>query len=188
MQPTTFDHFIFFDSEFTSLQQQSSLISIALVADTGDEFYAEFTDYDQHQVNDWVAEHVISNLFLDERNMQPDNLQKMYIKGDGAEIKSSLVKWLGQFGDKENSIQLWGDCPPWDWVLFCELFGGAFGIPSSIHYMPMDLATLFNLKTGNPDTKRKKFIDDSLKHLNLKQHNALFDAHMIKACYEKLSQ
>ena len=37
-------HIIFLDCEFTGLQQHTSLISLALVAESGEEFYAEFTD------------------------------------------------------------------------------------------------------------------------------------------------
>jgi hypothetical protein len=51
---------IFFDTEFTGLHKNTTLISIGLVAETGESFYAEFTDYDKSQVNDWIKENVIS--------------------------------------------------------------------------------------------------------------------------------
>jgi hypothetical protein len=38
---------LFLDTEFTGLHQNTTLISIGLIADTGDTFYAELTDYDR---------------------------------------------------------------------------------------------------------------------------------------------
>ncbi len=35
---------VFFDTEFTGLRQQTTLISIGLVAETGETFYAELTE------------------------------------------------------------------------------------------------------------------------------------------------
>ena len=35
----------FFDTEFTGLRKDTTLISIGIVSDTGDRFYAELTDY-----------------------------------------------------------------------------------------------------------------------------------------------
>ena len=57
----------FFDTEFTGLHQQSTMISLALVAETGEEFYAEFTDYAISQTNEWINKHVVQQLFLNEK-------------------------------------------------------------------------------------------------------------------------
>jgi hypothetical protein len=54
---------VFFDTEFTGLHQGTTLISIGLVAETGETFYAELSDYDQTQVDDWLRENVISKLW-----------------------------------------------------------------------------------------------------------------------------
>lgn len=42
---------IFFDSEFTGLHQNTTLISIGLISDDNNCFYAEFTDYDKNQLD-----------------------------------------------------------------------------------------------------------------------------------------
>lgn len=42
---------IFFDCEFTGLHKNTSLISIGLVADNGQKFYAEITDFDRNQID-----------------------------------------------------------------------------------------------------------------------------------------
>ena len=40
---------VFFDTEFTGLHQNTTLLSIGLVAENGRSFYAEFMDYDYGQ-------------------------------------------------------------------------------------------------------------------------------------------
>ena len=47
---------IFFDCEFTGLHKNTTLISIGLISDCGKTFYAEFTDYDKGQVDDWIKQ------------------------------------------------------------------------------------------------------------------------------------
>jgi hypothetical protein len=55
---------LFLDTEFTGLHQHTTLVSLALVADTGEEFYAEVDDYDETQINPWLAEHVLATRLL----------------------------------------------------------------------------------------------------------------------------
>lgn len=43
---------IFFDTEFTGLHQKTTLISIGFIAETGETFYAELTDYNKSQINE----------------------------------------------------------------------------------------------------------------------------------------
>lgn len=58
---------LFFDTEFTGLHQNTTLISIGIVSEHGHKFYAELNDYDQSQVNDWLRENVINKLqFVDQ--------------------------------------------------------------------------------------------------------------------------
>ena len=40
---------VWFDTEFTGLHKNTTLISIGLVTENGKTFYAEFTDYDESQ-------------------------------------------------------------------------------------------------------------------------------------------
>ena len=178
---------LFLDTEFTGLHQKTTLISLALVAETGEEFYAEFTDYDKNQVDDWLVENVISKLFLNDKN-QSRKLEKMYIRGNRSEVKSALLIWLEQFGIERNekkeiipSLQIWADVLHYDWVLFCELFGGARSIPKQIHFKAMDLSTLLFAKgvaiTGQ-NFELKDLIDEKDLPKNFKPHNALSDAQL----------
>ena len=56
---------LFFDMEFTGLRQNTTPISIGIVSEDGKKFYAEFTDYDESQCNDWIKENVTSELLHD---------------------------------------------------------------------------------------------------------------------------
>ena len=82
---------------------------------------------------------------------------------------------------KSGIVEIWSDCLAYDWVLFCQLFGGAFGIPKEIYYIPFDLCTLLRAKGIDPDVNREKFAEME----GGEKHNALWDARVIKACCEK---
>ena len=52
---------LYYDSEFTGLTQDTSLISLALVSDADHSFYAEFSDYHRHQIDDWLRDNVLAH-------------------------------------------------------------------------------------------------------------------------------
>jgi hypothetical protein len=51
----------FFDTEFTGLRKDTTLISIGIVSDTGDRFYAELTDYDEGMCDEWIEKNVLDH-------------------------------------------------------------------------------------------------------------------------------
>jgi hypothetical protein len=171
---------IFFDTEFTGLHQMTTLISIGLVAEDGKSFYAELTDYDKSQVDEWIEEYVISNLKpLDVTwNTNPNAWEFV---GDTKRVAVALSRWLSQF----DAVEMWSDCLAYDWVLFNNLYGHAFSIPENVYYIPFDICTLFKMNGIDPDIGREEFAMYPKSH-EQKKHNALWDAMVIKACYEKL--
>ena len=52
---------IFFDTEFTGLHKDTTLISLGAISEDGQTFYAEFTDYDKSQVDGWIHDHIIKS-------------------------------------------------------------------------------------------------------------------------------
>ena len=166
---------LFFDTEFTGLHQNTTLISIGVIAESGETFYAEFIDYDKSQVDDWIQNNVINHLCI------PDNIGEQEVctfKGNKDHIKNMFKLWLYKF----EQVEMWSDCLSYDWVLFCQLFGHAFNIPENVYYNPFDICTLFKIKGVDPDVNREEFSD---QYLVLK-HNAIYDAHTIKGCFNKL--
>lgn len=169
---------IFFDTEFTGLHQRTTLISIGLIAQDGKTFYAEFIDYDQTQVDDWLKENVLRKLILPNES---NGVGVDGFVGDTVFIKKHLESWLSQF----DHIEMWSDCLSYDWVLFCQIFGHAFNIPKNIYYIPFDICTLFKARGVDPDISRESYAFDVIPN-DIKKHNALWDANVIKMCYERL--
>lgn len=168
---------VFFDTEFTGLHQNTTLISIGLISADGKTFYAEFNDYDESQIDDWLHENVIANLKY--------KVVKSYAntdewKGDTAFIRDRLWNWLMQF----EEVEMWSDCLAYDWVLFCQIFGHAFKIPKNVKYIPFDICTLFRMKGIDPDINREQYLGLPSGE---GKHNALWDAVNIKNCYERLT-
>lgn len=177
---------LFLDTEFTGLHQNTTLISIGIVSESGETFYAELTDYDKYQVDSWLDKNVIANLnhpkgdvsdciVTDTRPMD------MLVYGTTEEVKIYLMKWLSQF----EKVEIWSDCLSYDWVLFNQLFGHAFNIPKNVYYIPFDIATLMKVKGIDPDISREKFGCGEV-YSEMPKHNALWDARVIKMCYDKL--
>lgn len=173
---------VFLDSEFTGLHQGSTLISLGMIADNGKTFYAEFNDYDESQVDDWVRENVIAHLqFADEDDNDFYSVLGDYtmMKGDSSKIAVAVELWLKQF----KKVELWSDCHHYDIVLFMELFGGAMNIPNNMYYIPFDISTMFKVLGIDPDVSREAFIDTPIEGV---KHSSLYDAKVIQACYDKL--
>ncbi|GIO13547.1 hypothetical protein J19TS2_31020 [Cohnella xylanilytica] len=177
---------VFFDTEFTGLHQNTTLISIGLVADDGAYFYAELTDYDRSQVDDWIRENVESKLHL-EHEFQSIDIRNMLVRGRSEYVRNWLEKWLDERGEQ---IEMWSDRLSYDWVLFCQIFGHAFNIPKNVYYIPFDICTLFKVAGVDPDVNREEFARGggawSLPGFERK-HNALWDASVIRACYDCLT-
>lgn len=176
---------IFFDTEFTGLHQNTTLISLGMVSDNGQSFYAELTDYNKAQVNDWLQENVINNLTLQHEERKGVEYfgigNEDSVIGDTATVKKWLETWLRQFED----VEIWSDCLSYDWVLFCQIFGHAFNIPKNIYYIPFDICTLMKVKGIDPDINREEFAGLTGDQ---NKHNALHDAKVIQMCYNKLAQ
>ena len=138
---------IFLDLEFTGLHQYTSIISIGIVDENGNKFYAEFNDFEHAQVDEWLETNVINNLlFINNSIINVYSKKETYVKHNKDEIVIVLDKWLKEINTNNEKIEIWGDCIPYDWVLLCELFGGALNIPKYIYYIPFDLCTLFKIK------------------------------------------
>lgn len=179
---------VFFDCEFTGLHQNTTLISIGLVAESGPAFYAELGDFDRLQLDPWLEENVTQNLRFDGKDGKgwcncstqytgtPDETTEAY--GHSKFVADCLYSWLLQF----TKVEMWSDCLSYDWVLFCELWGHALNAPKHVYYIPFDICTLFKAKGIDPDINREEFAQMPRGS----KHNALWDARVIKSCYEKL--
>ena len=105
-------------------------------------------------------------------------------------VARALKSWLSQF----DTIEMWSDCLSYDWVLFNTLLADYSKdypeLPKNVYYIPFDICTLFKVKGIDPDINREWFagpiVNDEFPDGEAK-HNALWDAYVIKACYERLN-
>lgn len=184
---------LYFDTEFTGLHQNTTLISLGIVTDDDNFFYAEFDDYDKNQVDPWLEQNVLSNLLLNDLD-KIENLSNKgkFVKGSSEEIKQEIESWVQMIGT--DKVELWSDCLAYDWVLFNNLWGNALDLPPVFYYIPMDLSTALRIKGVNADISREDFAggfdgfrySSNINPLALNKHNALWDAFIIKACVQKL--
>lgn len=180
---------LYFDTEFTELSKKGELISLALVSENNEIFYAEFDDYPIKTCNEWVIQNVIPNLlFKEKETFFKSSNDACYMKDASDRIADALCNWFSELGN----VEIYADCLAFDWVFFCNLFGTAFDIPKEIFYMPFDLTGFLKYRGIDPDINREGFVkkhkgDAFIKKIRLQAsglHNALYDALLVKAAFE----
>jgi hypothetical protein len=95
---------LFLDTEFTDFID-CDLISIGIVSEDGQEFYAERNDFDRAACSNFAHEAVLTQLGKDPACV-----------GSSEEIRSALLKWLGQFQKVEICVDY-----STDWDLLIDL-------------------------------------------------------------------
>lgn len=159
---------LFFDCEFTGLHKNTTLISLGIVNENGEKFYAEFIDFDWNQVTDWIKENVLDTFILD-KAQSPDGATRMKEEGHEVQnlpvvgytlglfyqsrrtkdgftevtgtkewISDTLKTWLSQF----DSIQFVSDVCHYDFVLLIDLLmngGTALDLPENISAVCHDI-------------------------------------------------
>lgn len=176
---------IFFDTEFTGLHKDTTLISIGLISEDNRTFYAELTDYDESQCDDWIKENVLKHLYM--TKIKDCEYVPDYHIGDNNAIGISLRNWLKQF----DTVELVSDVCHYDMVLLINLFGTAFDLPSNVcptcydinqdiaRYYKCSLAEAFN--KSREEILYNKYADNNISG---DKHNALYDAKVIREAYQ----
>lgn len=187
----------FFDTEFTGLRKDTTLISIGIVSDTGDRFYAELTDYDEGMCDEWIEKNVLDHLVLSgnaelEESLAADNKTTTVI-GSKADVCCELMKWLEMDAnfDSDYAAVFVSDVSHYDMVLLIDLLAGnAMKLPEFItpacHDINQDIATMLDISEKAAfDISREQLLTNRGIDLPKGQkHNALYDAEVIKAIYE----
>jgi len=178
---------ISFDTEFTGLHKNTTLISIGLITEDGKTFYAELNDYDKTQVNNWIQENVIDNLSrsIGELSRMADEVEF----GNKEQVGTSLLRWLNQF----DTVEWVSDVSHYDFVLLIDLvYGHALKMPygkhcSACHDINQDIAKYYNISEIEAfDKSREGIIEEFGVEVKGEKHNSLYDAKVIKAIYENI--
>ncbi|MBP6956901.1 MAG: 3'-5' exoribonuclease [Pseudomonas sp.] len=155
---------LFLDCEFTRLNRDTKLISLALVSEAGHEFYVELTDTCQvADCSDFVIQNVLSQLNL------PEHGKPL------VEAQTSLLAFLS---DLEGPLEVCSDAPEWDWDLFCPLAYVDHRWPGNVANRSTNLILLF-----------RHLEADDIGNVTLPElpHHALLDARLIADLYRGLT-
>ena len=151
---------VFFDTEFTSLDanRMRGLISVGLVAQNGQVFYAELSDdWDESMCSLFVLDTVIPLLEGGEHIMPVETLAVR------------LKVWLESLTDKE--VILRSDCPSVDWPFLEEIF--------NFHGWPKNLRQKCGTIYFSHDYQINRYqaaLGEYWKANAAQQHHALVDA------------
>ena len=175
---------IFFDTEFTGLHKDTTLISIGLVDENGRTFYAEFSDYDESQCDDWIQENVIAHLNLGNYEQYGFFKDNTTVCGNKEFIKTHLENWLSKY----DEVELVSDVCHYDMVLFIDIFGSAWTIPSTVspvcHDINQDISHYYIMTEAEAfDKSREEILEAYDRKIEGDKHNALYDAKVIKEIY-----
>lgn len=154
---------LFFDCEFTDLSGSASLISAGFITQSGEQFYAELSDYEEDSCNDFVKKTVLPLLSLPPIST--------------ADFLSSLTDWLSNFGEAFLFIA----DSDWDQKILSKTFASiGKTIPDNWRFQK----TPDNFTNG---TQRSLFNDEMaaffLRYPDQKPHHALTDARAIRNAY-----
>ena len=185
---------LFFDTEFTGLHKDTTLVSIGIVAENGQRFYAESSDYNESQCDDWLKENVLKHTILGGNDTLATRLGEdndtTVVLGSKENIQYELSDWLKQF----DSVQFVSDVCHYDMVLLIDIFGGAFDLPKNVsavcHDINQDIAKHCGISEKEAFDKSREEIVAELcgEFIAGDKHNALYDAEVIKAIYEAMEE
>lgn len=171
---------VFMDMEFTGLHRDTTIVSIGLVAEDGQTFYRETNDYNDKLVDEWINDNVMKHLNWVKDENRWDETVNHY------QLTIELEEWLNNVG-AGDPLEFWLDTGAYDWMLFCDLWGGALKVPAVVHYIPRDLSTFLYVMGIDPDINRSQFAGMEAPP-EMGQHHALWDALVMKACVEELEK
>ena len=194
---------IYFDTEFTGLQQNTDLISIGMITEDGKQFYAEFTDYRNYLCDSWITENVIRKMTHPKKFISD---RMTTITGGQYEVREFLLDWFDrQRKNGDEKIQFVSDVCHYDFVLLIDLlsdseYSSAINLPNYIspycHDINQDMTAFINEKTSHIkyitdydsfDIERENFLkefDIVIPGSETQKHNSLYDAKVIKLIYE----
>ena len=176
---------LFFDTEFTGLKKDADLISLGIVSEDGDIFYAEFSDYSKTGLSSWMIDNVINNLLYSPGDSDL-NVPDYFYYGARKFIKEKLLEWLEKF----DEVEFVSDVCHYDFCFLIDLlFESALNMPKKFspicHDINTDIARYLEVSEREAfNTSREQILEKHNIFVSGKKHNALYDAHVIKELYK----
>lgn len=167
---------VYFDAEFTGLHKDTKLISIGLVTEKIDMFYAEVNDLNYKvetephillnkndvSITPWIEENVINKLLFNDSEtiyMSKDihEFKLVFMKDSFENISIKINEWLKSINPNNKKIQFYCDCGYFDMVLLIDLITNhktSLDLPENISYIPIDLCSILQYRGYDPDLNR----------------------------------
>lgn len=158
----------FIDTEFWERPNTISLISLAIVAEDGREYYKWNHHYPPAAKQDaWLKEHVFP--FAPVRYIERNGCQHLNTSAwtPSQDFATEILEFVGA----DTNPEFWGYYCDYDWVIFCWQFGRMINLPN---HFPMYCRDL------------KQVIDENKACVNGQvgaEHDALADARWIRDTY-----
>lgn len=159
----------FLDTEFIETERTVELVSIAVVAADGREFYAISSEFDPALAGDWVRENVLPLL------EPPDSPAWMPRTAILAQLRDLV-------GTDRPEFWTWGGAP-YDFLAMAQLFPLAERLPVGWNYTAFDLQLLTQQGGYTVDP-----LDPRLPQPPDDAHHALADARWARQLYQALSR
>ena len=147
------------------------LISIALVAEDGREFYAISSEFDRRRANAFVGEHVLPHVdFRGEPPLSSGGSPRRNWERSRVMRRCQIAAEILEFVGADGSPEFWGDCAAYDWVALCQLFGDMSCLPRGWPMFCRDIQQL-RAERGGQDLPTLP-----PEHGARLEHHALYDA------------
>lgn len=146
------------DTEFIERPGTIDLISIGIVDEDGQEFYAESNEVDWSQASPWVLGNV-----------------KPHLTGQTM-TRAEIAKQVLLYAPTVSKPEFWGYYADYDWVVFCWLFGTMMELPKGYPMYCRDIKQWCD-SLGNP----------RLPGQQSTEHNALADAKWNRQAWQFLA-
>ena len=146
------------DTEFIEKPNTIDLISIGIVSQSEEKFYALSNSYDYYKASDWVKKNVIAPLHKDAEYCNARNGGRgvgsvdCFHRSEGmstSRITNGILEFVGYPDYRNGFPEFYGYYADYDWVVFCWLFGSMIDLPKGFPMYCKDIKQMIDDK-GNP--------------------------------------
>lgn len=130
--------YIFMHIDMTGNNRKTTLISLALVDNNGRSFLGEFNDFSEKQFEKLTeydksgTEMITGRKFFNNDNIENVTTGKdWYVYGKRKDISKAILDWFEYYKNNGKTIQLVGDCPSYEFVMFLDLISDTNHVNSS---------------------------------------------------------
>lgn len=184
---------IFYDTEFIDDGYTVDLVSIGMVSENGDEYYAVSAEFERGRfvLNSWLVDNVLPSLPFNIVEDEPTGAYKSTLILDTQHEDKWAVKFRGTIADEvsrfikdhstKNEAQLWAWYGSYDHVALAQLFGSMEDLPSWVPRFTHDLRQVIS-------RLESQGIHSDVPSQVSNEHNALADAWQNFTIYKYLKE